>query len=111
MVETKSRRVALVVVRDAVCYPVVAAGVAFVLASVLSATFGTVLFAVFAVAAIATGFGAMSGSASSDALNAGAGLTATSQPGERWGGATLVRLGLFDLGLAAILTAHALWWA
>jgi hypothetical protein len=53
----------------------------------------------------------MAGSTSNDALRTGAGLTATSRPGERWGDATLVRLGLFDLGLAVVLTVHALRWA
>ncbi|AUV80932.1 hypothetical protein C2R22_04045 [Salinigranum rubrum] len=73
MVEPNARRVAVVVGRDAVVYPGVAAGSASLLSIVLSATFETVLFAVFAVAAIATGFGAMGGSASDDALQAGAG--------------------------------------
>jgi hypothetical protein len=111
MVGTRARRVGVVVGRDAVVYPGVAAGATYLLAGVLPVTFGTLLFAVFAVAAVATGFGAMAGSTSNDALQAGAGLTATSQPGERWGDAALVRLGLFDLGLAVVLTVHALWLA
>ena len=113
MVEASARRVGIVVGRDAVVYPGVATGFACLLSGVLSATFGTVLFAVFAVVAVATatGFGAMAGSTSNDALQTSAGLTATSRPGDRWGAATLVRLGLFDLGLAVVLTVHALWWA
>ena len=111
MVEASARRVGIVVGRDAVVYPGVATGFAYLLSGVLSATFGTVLFAVFADVAVATGFGAMAGSTSNDALQTSAGLTATSRPGDRWGAATLVRLGLFDLGLAVVLTVHALWWA
>lgn len=105
------RRVGVVVGRDGVVYPAIVTGGAYLVAPFLTATFETLLFVVFAVAAVATGLGAMSGSSSSDALRAGAGLTRTATPGDRWNPATLVRLVVFDVGLAAALSVHAVWWA
>jgi hypothetical protein len=50
-----------VVGRDAVVYPGVAAGATYLLAGILRVTVGTLLFALFAVAAVATGSGRWQG--------------------------------------------------
>jgi hypothetical protein len=66
---------------------------------------------VFTFTTIIVGIGAMNGSSSNDALLAGAGLTRAGTPGGQWKPATLLRLAVFDFGLAAALTIHAVWWA
>jgi hypothetical protein len=53
----------------------------------------------------------MQGSASNDALQTGGGVPSTANPGERWEDVALVKLGLFDLGLAVVLSIDAAWWA
>jgi hypothetical protein len=81
------------------------------LSTVISAAFGTILFVVFAGVTVLTGLGAMSGSSSNDALRVGAGLTQSATPGDRWNPATLQRLVVLVVGLAAALSIHAFWWA
>jgi hypothetical protein len=105
------RRLSVVVGRDGMVYPSLVTGGAYLLSTVVSATFGTILFVVFAGVTVLTGFGAMSGSSSNDALRAGGGLTQSATPGDRWNPATLLRLVVFDVGLAAALSIHAFWWA
>jgi hypothetical protein len=111
VVENRLRQVGVVVGRYGVVYPGIATVGAFGAATVLAAEFETVLFAVFAVAVIVTGLGAMHGSASNDALQTGGGVPSTANPGERWEDVALVKLGLFDLGLAVVLSIDAAWWA
>jgi len=94
-----------------VIYPGLVTGGAYLAATLLTASFGTILFAVFAFITIIIGIGAMNGSSSNDALQAGAGLARTGTPGGRWKPATLLRLVVFDFGLSVALTLHALWWA
>jgi hypothetical protein len=105
------RRVGVVVCRDGVVYPSLVAGGVYVASTVVSTPFGTILFVVFAGVTVLTGLGAMGGSSSNDALRAGAGLTQGATPGDRWNPATLLRLVVFDAGLAAALSIHAVWWA
>lgn len=105
------RRLGVVVGRDGVVYPSLVTGGAYLASTVVSAPFGTMLFVVFAGVTVLTGLGAMSGSSSNDALRAGAGLTQSATPGDRWNPATLLRLVVFDVGLAAALSIHAFWWA
>lgn len=111
MTGERLRRLGVVVGRDGVVYPTLVTGGAYLASTVVSAAFGTVLFVVFASVTVLTGLGAMSGSSSNDALRAGAGLTRSPTPGDRWSPATLLRLVVFDVGLAAALSLHAFWWA
>jgi hypothetical protein len=106
----QARDVATVVGRYGVAYPSVATASAYAIAMVAGPTFDTVLFAVFAITAVVTGAGAMSGSPSSDVLQSGAGIAGGANPGEQWGATLLVKLTLFGLGIAIALTIHALWW-
>jgi hypothetical protein len=106
----RARRAGGFVVRYGLVYPGIVAGGSFLAADAVAPTFGTVLFAAFAVAAVVTGLGAMSGASSNDPLRFGGGVAGTSDPGGRWEASLLVKLVLFDLGLAAALTIHAVWW-
>lgn len=110
-VRSQARDVAAVVGRYGVAYPSVATASAYAISIVASPTFDTILFAVFAITAVVTGAGAMSGSPSSDVLQSGAGIAGGANPGEQWGATLLVKLTLFGLGVAIALTIHALWWA
>lgn len=111
MVGVRARQVSAVVGRYGVVYPALATGGVVLASRILAVPFDTVLFYVFAVAVVVTGFGAMGGSSSTDALQYGAGVGGTSNPGERWESPLLIKLALFDLGLAAVLSVHAYWWA
>jgi hypothetical protein len=110
-VRSRAQEVATDVGRHGIVYPCIATVGAYGSATIVGPAFDTVLFVVFAITAVVTGAGAMSGSPSTDTLHAGAGMTASANPGEQWEAATLVKLTLFGLGLALILTVHALWWA
>jgi hypothetical protein len=101
---------ATVVGRYGVVYPSVATASAYVVAIVAGPPFDTVLFAVFAITAVVTAAGAMSGGPSSDVVQSGAGIAGSANPGEQWGATLLVKLTLFGLGIAIALTIHALWW-
>lgn len=110
LIGDRLRRVAVVVGRDGVVYPSLVAGGAYLASTLVSAPFGAILFVVFAGVTVLTGLGAMSGSSSNDALRAGAGLTQTATPGERWASATLLRLVVLAVGLATALSIHAFRW-
>ncbi len=111
MSRTPLGRVGVFIARDGVLYPGLVTGGAYLAGTYLTAPFETILFAVFAFTTVIIGIGAMNGSSSNDALQAGAGLTRTGTPGGRWEPATLLRLAAFDFGLAVVLTSHAFWWA
>jgi hypothetical protein len=91
-------------------YPGIATAGAYATATVAGPTFDTILFAVFAITAVVTGAGAMSGSPSTDTVQSGAGIAGSAKPGEQWEATLLVKLTLFGLGIAVVLTIHALWW-
>jgi hypothetical protein len=109
VVRNRARNVATVVGRYGVVYPGIATAGAYATATVAGPTFDTILFAVFAITAVVTGAGAMSGSPSSDAVHSGAGIAGSANPGEQWEVTLLVKLTLFDLGIAIVLTIHTLW--
>lgn len=111
MVDPRIRNLVLALLRYGVGYPLVATGGAAVVSRFIGVAFENVLFFVFAVAVVVTGFGAMGGSTSNDALQYGAGITGTSNPGQRWDAPLLVQLMLFVLGLAAVQGVYVLWWA
>jgi len=109
VVRSRIRNVATCVGRYGVVYPSIATAGAYTTAIVAGPTFDTILFAVFAITAVVTGAGAMSGSQSSDALQSGAGIAGSAIPGEQWEATLLVKLTLFDLGIAIVLSIHTLW--
>ena len=111
MSRTRLGRLGVFIGRDGMIYPGLVTGGAYLAATFLTAPFETILFVVFAFTTIIIGIGAMNGSSSNDALQAGAGLARTGTPGGQWNPATLLRLAVFDFGLAAALTIHAVWWA
>ncbi|MFB6072744.1 MAG: hypothetical protein ABEJ88_07235 [Halobacterium sp.] len=104
MPSDRFRVVLAVVGRYGVLSPGVAAAGAYAASTRLASSFGTVLFYVFAVGVVLTGFGALSSSPSTVPGAAGD-VGASVGPAERWNDALVVKLVLFDLGLAAVLAA------
>lgn len=109
MVDPRIRNLFLALFRYGVGYPLVATGGTAVASRHIGVAFDDLLFFVFAVAAIVTGFGAMGGSSLNDTLQYGSGITGTSNPGERWEAPLLIKLMLFVLGLAAVQSVYVLW--
>jgi len=107
----QARQGALLAGRYGVVYPAVAAAGVALASRVGGASFGTVGFLVFAAVAVVTGIGAVNSPSSSGHRAAGSGLVGSASPGERWADSDLLKLVLFELGLAVVLTVHALRWA
>ncbi|WP_232688372.1 hypothetical protein [Halobacterium zhouii] len=115
MAQQRVRVLGAIVGRYGVLYPGLAVAGAYAVSTQVGATFGTVLFYVFAGAAILTGFGAASSGPSMVADSVGDVAALMDDPSvsdpdfradrvERWGNTALVKLVLFTLGLMVALT-------
>lgn len=109
MVRGRTRQLGGVVIQYGIAYPGIVAGGAYLTTGVSGMAFDTLLFAVFALTAFLTAIGAMSGPSTGDPINANSGFAGTSDPGESWGSATIVKLLLFTIGTALILTIYTFW--
>lgn len=110
MVEERTRRLGGFVVRYGILYPGIVTGGAYLASKVLTASFEIILFTVFAIAAVLTGFSAMSGPSSNDPVLSQGGFFGAADAGENWGASAIVKLVLFVLGLAAVLTVYTFGW-
>ncbi|MFH5801001.1 hypothetical protein [Haladaptatus sp. CMAA 1911] len=106
MVEERTRRLSGFVTRYGIFYPGIATGCSYLASTILAASFEIILFTVFAIAAVLTGFSAMSGPSSNDPVHAQGGFFGTVDAGENWGITAIVKLILFDIGMAMVLTIY-----
>lgn len=109
MVSKRIRHLSAFVMRYGILYPAIVTGSIYVATMMFAPTFETGLFAVFAAVTVIIGFGAMNGSSANDTVHSTGGFGATSNSGERWNKTLLVKLALFDLGLALVLTLYTFW--
>lgn len=110
MVGERAQKIGVTVTQYGVVYPGIVALGLYLTALYFVLPYDTVLFAVFAAVAVLTGFGTMSGTPSGDARHHGGGFFGTSDPGESWASDNIVKMILFDIGLATVLTIYTLWW-
>lgn len=110
MVTEQTRRLGGFVARYGILYPAIATGGAYLASAVFALSFEIILFTAFAVAAVLTGFSAMSGPSSNDPVVSQGGFFGTADAGESWGASAVVKLVLFVLGMAVVLTIYTFGW-